>query len=343
MEQGSAAPAMSAANRTRVRALWRAGLCALSFQTAVAAASADTLSREASGVPEIARLSLSATASLETLPAHLYFVPASAARTVSPRRISMMPTATPRTKPVAGASAMTIRSVPKPVVAKPTPVEIASVETSAIETSARSQARTIDRKPTFLFGTRGKTVTLTPVSNRWQRALGDLQTETTGSDRHSFRAYAAILDQVKDTRRGLQIPKINYMVNRVLAYRDDARVWNTGEYWASPVEALTKRAGDCEDYAILKYALLRDLGVKDADMRIVVLMDTAARQHHAVLSVRHDGKWLILDNRFSRVRFERDLPHYRPLYSVNASGQWSHGQDKRTPVRLASRLSALAK
>lgn len=338
MEQGSAAPAMSAANRTRVRALWRAGLCALSFQTAVAAACADTLPREEAGTPEIARLSLSATASLETLPAHLYFVPATAARTVSPRRISLAPTATPRTKPVAVTPALAIRAVPKPVVAKPAPVEPASVETVA-----RSLTPSRDNKPTFLFGTRGTTVSLTPVSDRWQRALGDLQTETTGSDRHSFRAYAAILDQVKDARRGLQIPKINYMVNRVLAYRDDARVWNTGEYWASPVEALTKRAGDCEDYAILKYALLRDLGVKDADMRIVVLMDTAARQHHAVLSVRHEGKWLILDNRFSRVRFERDLPHYRPLYSVNASGQWSHGQDKGAPVRLASRLSALAK
>ncbi|MES0810624.1 transglutaminase-like cysteine peptidase [Roseibium sp. SCPC15] len=158
--------------------------------------------------------------------------------------------------------------------------------------------------------------------------------------RQDFRAYSAILNQVKTKRRGLQIPKVNYMVNRLLSYQEDSSLWKTGEYWASPVETLRHRAGDCEDYAILKYALLRDLGVEDEDMRIVVLRDTAARQYHAVLSVRHKGKWLILDNRFSRIRFERDLPHYQPLYSVNAAGEWSHLPQKGDPIRLASRLKS---
>ncbi|WP_299481212.1 transglutaminase-like cysteine peptidase [uncultured Roseibium sp.] len=189
---------------------------------------------------------------------------------------------------------------------------------------------------------RGKPVSISPVSQRWQRAVSELEgtAQDAGRTRHGFRAYSAILDQVSPLRRGLQIPKVNYMVNRLLAYREDSFLYKKAEYWASPVETLTRRAGDCEDYAILKYALFRDLGVKDEDMRIVVLRDTAARQYHAVLSVRHNGKWLILDNRFSRVRFERDLPHYQALYSVNAAGEWSHMPNAGKPVNLAARLKS---
>ncbi|MEL7526150.1 MAG: hypothetical protein AAFN16_10295, partial [Pseudomonadota bacterium] len=70
------------------------------------------------------------------------------------------------------------------------------------------------------------------------------------------------------------------------------------------------------------------------------LRDRAVRQFHAVLTVRHKGQWLVLDNRFSRVRFERDLPHYKPLYSVNAAGEWAHTREPGTPVQLAARLKA---
>lgn len=319
MDQGATAPATPAANRKGMRALWRAGLCALSLQTAMAAtAAAGMPATPGSAVSEIQRLALTQASTVEHLPAQLHFSAAPAARAVSPVRISLLPAATPKLKPQPPAPAVTTAALPGPT-------------------------RADDLKPTFLLNTRGQSVGLTPVSTRWQRALGELENDAADTGRHTYRAYAAILDQVRDTSRSLQIPRVNYMVNRLLAYRDDVRLWNSGEYWASPAEALEKRAGDCEDYAILKYALLRDVGVRDADMRIVVLMDTAARQHHAVLAVRHDGAWLILDNRFSRVRFERDLPNYKPLYSVNASGEWSHIPQTGNPVRLAARLKSATK
>lgn len=209
------------------------------------------------------------------------------------------------------------------------------------------------QKPTVLLGSVGRPVTLTPVSKRWERALAGFETPSAGlvhvaaqeegpaSDRLADKAYAAILQKLAKDRRARQIPQVNFMVNRLLSYRQDAQLWKTGEYWASPMESLARRAGDCEDYAILKYALLRDLGVKDEEMRVVVLMDKAARQHHAVLAVRHDGKWLILDNRFSRVRFERDLPNYQVFYTVNATGQWAHAAGGKS-LRLASRLKSFA-
>ncbi|MEO0979831.1 MAG: transglutaminase-like cysteine peptidase [Pseudomonadota bacterium] len=197
-------------------------------------------------------------------------------------------------------------------------------------------------KTTVIFGALGRSVGLSPITRRWQRATAGLADETASSPTVSLSdpAYNAILDAARPLRRGLQIPKVNELVNRLLAYQEDAALYGTGEHWASPAETLSHRAGDCEDFAILKYALLRDLGINDDDMRIVALRDRAIRQFHAVLTVRHKGQWLVLDNRFSRVRFERDLPHYKPLYSVNAAGEWAHTREPGTPVQLAARLKA---
>ncbi|POF31661.1 transglutaminase-like cysteine peptidase [Roseibium marinum] len=326
MEHRATAPAVPAANGKAARKFGWALTCAFVLQAAFVTAQAEdgpfapVDMTGISNVHDFIKVSLLETVSADALPVKLHFAPLPAAKAVELRTIRVGPLAKP--------------DIQGPPLGK-----------TARQTIDLPAADTAELKPTLLFGTLGKPVALSPVTKRWTRALGEFRADGQGpsAGRNGFRAYTAILDDVKDKRRGLQIPKVNYMVNRVLAYRDDARLWQTGEYWASPVESLTRRAGDCEDYAILKYALLRDLGVEDQDMRIVVLRDTAARQHHAVLSVRHEGKWLILDNRFSRVRFERDLPHYQVLYSVNAAGQWSHVPTPGSPVRLASRLKSATK
>ena len=55
-------------------------------------------------------------------------------------------------------------------------------------------------------------------------------------------------------------------------------------------------AKDCEDYAIAKYVALREAGVEAADLRFLLVRDRLAGDH-AVLGVRYEGRWLILDNR----------------------------------------------
>ncbi|TYC56436.1 hypothetical protein FMN50_11020 [Rhodobacterales bacterium] len=321
MEQEANAPGVPAANRRAVPGIWRAGMCALALQAAVSIAAA-TEAKPAEGLTASPlasaelRLSLLETAPAETVKPALHFTHLSDAPVVRSVTSRMIREA----------------DAPLPPASRP--------EASRTDLAAASPVSAEPRalNPTLLLGTLGKPVSLTPVTNRWAKALGELESDRAG--RFGFTSYTAILDKVRDQRRGLQIPRVNYMVNRLVSYREDARLWEASEYWASPVETLGKRAGDCEDYAILKYALLRDLGVVDEDMRIVVLRDTAARIHHAVLSVRHEGNWLILDNRFSRVRFERDLPNYQALYSVNAAGEWSHIGKDDGPVRLAARLNS---
>ncbi len=199
-----------------------------------------------------------------------------------------------------------------------------------------------------LLGSLGKTAGFTPVSARWDRVqrkaattLADLNTCIGNDgicDDEGLADWASIVSEARAMREGRRISYINSAVNRLIAYRDDRIVWKNVEYWASPAETLSRKAGDCEDFAILKYWSLREAGFRDQDMRIVVLRDKALRRYHAVLALYHNNDWLILDNRFSRVRLQRDLPNYQPLFSLNASTQWAHAAPSKKPVRLASRL-----
>lgn len=110
-------------------------------------------------------------------------------------------------------------------------------------------------------------------------------------------------------------------------YREDMANWGQEDYWAIPAEFL-KKSGDCEDYAIVKYFTLKELGVDPAKMRIVVLRDTIRNLGHAVLAVYGDKDVHILDNLSNIVLSHRRLTNYSPRYSVNEYGRWTHFEGK---------------
>lgn len=129
---------------------------------------------------------------------------------------------------------------------------------------------------------------------------------------------------------------VNTQVNAHVAYRRDAENYGVVDYWATPQEILARRAGDCEDYAILKMALLREIGVAERDMAIVVLRDESRGLFHAVLSLRTGAGYLILDNMRDEVLADGALPHYLPLYSVSAGRGFIHGRKSgSSPVQVS--------
>lgn len=107
-------------------------------------------------------------------------------------------------------------------------------------------------------------------------------------------------------------------------YVNDSQEWGSSDYWATPVEFMSKRAGDCEDYAIAKYVSLWLLGFREEHMRLVVLNDTLKDEMHAVLAVTMGNQNFILDNLSNMVTLDRDHPNYRPIYSINRTGWWRH-------------------
>lgn len=134
--------------------------------------------------------------------------------------------------------------------------------------------------------------------------------------------WAALRQKAEGKPRMEQLRIINNFWNG-WPYREDSSNWGKQDYWAIPAQFL-RNSGDCEDYAIVKYFTLKELGFNPSDMRIVVLKDTMRNLAHAVLAVYLNNDVFILDNISNVVLSHKRLGNYSPQYSVNESGRWMH-------------------
>lgn len=139
----------------------------------------------------------------------------------------------------------------------------------------------------------------------------------------------ALLQQIE--RSGTQaeaqrLKDINDFFNRRLAFREDAQTWGLPDYWASPLEALERRAADCEDYAIAKYFALAASGVPTARLRMVYVRARLQGQSlaHMVLAyhAQPGDEPLILDNLRPEVLPASQRGDLTPVFSFNTEGLW---------------------
>jgi predicted transglutaminase-like cysteine proteinase len=136
------------------------------------------------------------------------------------------------------------------------------------------------------------------------------------------------------------VEAVNVRVNRLIRYQPDRATYGRLDFWANPSTTLNRGAGDCEDYAILKMAVLADAGIPRSAMSIVVLKDQRRDVYHAVLSIRTTQGNFILDNVGQEVLSDTHLPDYMPLYSVSNGRGRIYGQ----PIgesRLVASLGSL--
>jgi predicted transglutaminase-like cysteine proteinase len=123
-----------------------------------------------------------------------------------------------------------------------------------------------------------------------------------------------------------RLKEINDFFNRRLAFKEDQEVWGVPDYWASPLESLEKRAGDCEDYAIAKYFSLAATGVPTAKLRMVYVRARLQGQSlaHMVLAyyAQPGAEPLILDNLRPEVLPASQRSDLTPVFSFNTEGLW---------------------
>ena len=130
--------------------------------------------------------------------------------------------------------------------------------------------------------------------------------------------------------RGNKVELLRYVNSfwNTWPYVEDIVNWKQQDYWEIPAEFL-KKSGDCEDYSIIKYFTLKELGVAPESMRIVVVRDTIRNFAHAVLVVYLNGDAFILDNLSNSVLSHTKLRQYSPQYSVNEFGRWAHMKGRK--------------
>jgi len=136
--------------------------------------------------------------------------------------------------------------------------------------------------------------------------------------------------------------RVNAEVNAGIRYRSDTDNYGVPDYWASPAEVARRNSADCKEFALVKMWMLAALGVPNASMRIVVVKDMQSGAGHAILSVRLGGANLVLDNLTNRIRNDRSIDWYQPLYSVSTNGSWIHGVRRATTISRAETAAELA-
>lgn len=156
-------------------------------------------------------------------------------------------------------------------------------------------------------------------------------------------ARQRILDWRDLIQRSGELPEkdkltaVNRFFNAKLRFVDDQRNWGQNDYWATPIEALVKGAGDCEDYSIAKYFTLRRLGIPAEKLRITYVKALNYNQAHMVLTfyATPTADPLVLDNLISDIRPASQRKDLLPVYAFNAEGLYTGGKRSGDSKKLS--------
>lgn len=136
-------------------------------------------------------------------------------------------------------------------------------------------------------------------------------------------------------------------VNRLLAevndffngarYESDGLGCDEVDRWATPLEFISRDAGDCEDFAIAKYFTLRAAGIGMGRLRLLYAKVLPGRMPHMVLAyfAAPGTNPLILDNLTSHIKPLSECGYLVPVYAFNEALVWLF-RDSRTPVDVCA-------
>ncbi|EIK97980.1 periplasmic protein-like protein [Pseudomonas sp. M47T1] len=176
----------------------------------------------------------------------------------------------------------------------------------------------------------------TQIINKADQHYGGL-----GSARGRMEAWATLLQTSGDRPELEKLSIVNSFFNRQMAFKDDMTVWHVEDYWATPLEALWKGAGDCEDYAIAKYFSLRRLGVPAEKLRITYVKALSLNQAHMVLAYYATDRAdpLVLDNLIGDIKPASQRKDLLPVYAFNAEGVYLPGASASARSSDSKKLS----
>jgi len=167
------------------------------------------------------------------------------------------------------------------------------------------------------------------VLTKWSGVEADIQAENNILSRcwvsaelcpAAARRFLAIVEQGQAQTGRARIGIINRAINLAIRPMSDFAQWGVIDRWSTPLATLTTGLGDCEDYAIAKYVALKEVGMAAEDVKLIIVRDLAVGGEHAVVAVRFDGHWIILDNRWLILVEDSQIRQMVPLFVLNQSG-----------------------
>jgi predicted transglutaminase-like cysteine proteinase len=138
-----------------------------------------------------------------------------------------------------------------------------------------------------------------------------------------------------------KLEKANHFFNSRIVFVSDIDLWGVQDYWATPIEFLCKKAGDCEDFAIAKYFTLKAMGIPEEKLNISYVKAIQYNIAHMVLTYYSapGAEPLVLDNLVDAISPASKRTDLLPVFSFNGAGLWTAVQ--RGQGKLAGSSSRL--
>jgi predicted transglutaminase-like cysteine proteinase len=170
----------------------------------------------------------------------------------------------------------------------------------------------------------------------------------------SVTAWRDLLGKAGGQPDAAKLRQVNDFFNRRIRFGEDIDIWGKQDFWATPLDVLGRSQGDCEDFAIAKYATLKLLGVPSEKLRLTYVKariggpQSPLVQAHMVLSYypAPDDEPLVLDNLISDIRPASRRTDLITIFGFNADGLWVGGASPRAASasqRLSKWQSVLAR
>lgn len=159
--------------------------------------------------------------------------------------------------------------------------------------------------------------------------------------------WRSLISEISGLSETDKVERVNSFFNNLVRWRTDMEVWGQNDYWATPLETMARREGDCEDFSIAKYMTLLLAGVDVSKMRITYVKAqiggaySNATEAHMVLAYypTPSADPLILDNMVSEVRPASRRPDLTPVFGFNSEGLWVGGATAPATQDPGARLS----
>jgi len=143
-----------------------------------------------------------------------------------------------------------------------------------------------------------------------------------------FTAWEELIYKDKSISDREKLEKVNHFFNSRILFVNDIDLWGVKDYWATPLEFLCKKAGDCEDFAIAKYFTLKAMGVAEEKLNIAYVKALQYNIAHMVLTYysQPGAEPLVLDNLIDSIDPASKRTDLMPVFSFNGLGLWTAKQ-----------------
>ena len=138
----------------------------------------------------------------------------------------------------------------------------------------------------------------------------------------SMVAWRAKIKELQSESLRHKVEAINAFIN-TWPKHSDQEAYSKIDHWASPLEFL-ERSGDDEDFAIMKFSSLREAGLKNEQLRLVMVKDSLTGRAEIVLAAYIENEVLILSNQWPNVIRDDHAASYVPFISLNETTRWAH-------------------